>query len=181
MDFVTPTIGGKFYGWESALQAKHIWEVGENYSQNVSLCLQPTPYSTFFPINFYQTNFHSQLPYIYVQKVALLARAIFSESFLLVSTRKRSLHNPLKPTFLPQMFSGFFVCIYICKYAVVYIWIYISKRGFHIPENVSVFVCVFDQLRVRKSIYTSIYLFFLTLLVFYMCTVYTHDMVFCLL
>lgn len=24
MDFVTPTIGGKFYGWESALQAKHM-------------------------------------------------------------------------------------------------------------------------------------------------------------
>ena len=119
--------------------------------------------------------------YIYVQKVALLARAIFSESFLLVSTRKGSLHNPLNKLFSLKCFLFFCVCIYICSCSWIYICIYISKRGFHIPENVSVFVCVFDQLRVRKSIYTSIYLFFLTLLVFYVCTVYTHDIVFCLL
>ena len=114
-----------------------------------------------------------------MQKVALLARAIFSESFLLVSTRKGSLHNPLNKLFSLKCFL--FLYMQICSCSWIYICIYISKRGFHIPENVSVFVCVFDQLRVRKSIYTSIYLFFLTLLVFYVCTVYTHDMVFCFL
>ena len=40
-----------------------------------------------------------------------------------------------------------FFCVYlymqICSCSCIYICIYISNRGFHIPENVSVFVCVF--------------------------------------
>ena len=70
------------------------------------------------------SKFLSHLPH--VQKVTLLARAISSESLLLVSTWKGSVHNPFLSTFIFSDWCSFYgftcifcICIFICSWILL--------------------------------------------------------------
>ena len=95
MDFVTPTIGGKFYGWESALQAKHMRSFRKLFKKRFFV---PTTYilqhflSYRYTINFCQTNFHSQLPYIYIcAKSCIVSESNLLRKFLVGVNSEREL------------------------------------------------------------------------------------------